>query len=85
MNGENKRRQEAGNPFFINSFEDALDKLEAQELKQKLADQEKQQNDERKAKGSMIGGTSGPRVQPSTTEGLRKGMSLDEVLESEGY
>lgn len=85
MNTENAKRQQAGSKFFINSFEDALDKLEAREMKAAQAERDTKEAEARKKRGAMIGGTGGAKVPAQSATGLRKGMSMDDVLEQEGY
>lgn len=84
MNAENQRRHAAGSKFFINSFEDALERLELREMKAAAAARENQEAEDRKTRGGMIAGGSGAKVPTNPTAGLRSGMSLDDILEQEG-
>jgi hypothetical protein len=75
----NKARAEAGNPNRLQSFEDALDKFEAQEIKNAEADKAKAENARAKAKASVIGGTSAPSTgdaQPYRSGSYR---SIDDI------
>jgi hypothetical protein len=54
----NETRAKAGNPNRITSFEDALDKFEAQEAKTAAESDEKRENDKAKVKSSLIGRSS---------------------------
>lgn len=85
MNEENSRREKAGSQFFINSFEDALNLLEVREAKAEAAKKEAEEAELRKKRGAAIGGTSGAKVPSTSASGLRKGMTMDQVMEQEGY
>jgi hypothetical protein len=58
MNKINAARREAGNPNLVNSFEDALEKLEAVEAKQVAESAKKTETDNAKKKAGLIGRTS---------------------------
>lgn len=58
MNKINADRTKAGNPNLITSFEDALDKYEANETKLAAEEAKKNGNDLAKQKSALIGGNS---------------------------
>lgn len=58
MNEINAARQKAGNPNLITSYEDALEKYEAKEVRDKAETDKKNGNDLAKAKSSVIGRSS---------------------------
>lgn len=59
MNEENEKRMDDGRPL-LNSFEDALDKLELKETKETQAKKDKEEKELAKKKGSLVGGSSAP-------------------------
>lgn len=59
MADENTKRMEAGKPT-LNSFEDALDKLENKEARDKVAADAKADKEKARANGGKVGGSSAP-------------------------
>lgn len=71
-----------GSKYIIQSFEQALDLLEAKEVKDKTAADEKARNEEKSRRGGLIqSGSSGATGTKSTA--IPHGVSLDDVLENE--
>lgn len=61
MGEENAKRAEDGRPL-IQSFEDALDKLELKETKEAAAEKAKEEKELNRKKGGMVGGSSAPNT-----------------------
>lgn len=80
INDVNSKRAQAGSRNFITSFEDGLNLLEYREAAEAKV---KQEEANRKARGSMIGGTSGSKVPANPVGGLRRGMTLDDIIDQE--
>lgn len=59
MAEENQKRSEAGQPL-LQSFGDALDKLELRELREKEVEQAKKDKDLARQRGALVGGSSAP-------------------------
>lgn len=66
MQEENSSRLQTGKPL-INSFEDALDKLELKEQRQNQAKAAREAKEAARKTGSLVGGTSSPSVSQSPT------------------
>ena len=64
MNEENARRMENGKPI-IQSFEDALDKIELKESKEAAIEKAKEAKELNKKRGGMVGGSSASAVSAS--------------------
>jgi hypothetical protein len=79
MNKINEERLKAGNPNLITSFEDALDKFEAQEARDKAAEDEKNQNDLAKKKSGLLGGGSGGARSTGRPYVAGSARSIDDI------
>lgn len=79
MNKINAERTKAGNPNTITSFEDALDKYEANEAKVAAAEAQKNDNARAKAKASLIGGSSASAGGDHYVYKAGSARSIDEI------
>ncbi len=69
INEENNKRLEDGRPL-LNSFEDALDKLELKETKEAAIKKDKEEKELAKQRGGIVGGSSAPASSgPPTYKG----------------
>lgn len=81
MATENKKVQENGEGYFITSFAQALDLLEARELRAGNGDAAKREADIRKQKAAKLagGGNGGGGADTKKKPGYVRGQSLDDV------
>lgn len=79
MQKENVRLAKAGSPYRVQSFTQALDLLEAQELKQQQKQQKAKEDDIIKKRGDMVGGGKGEAASDSTPR-IRPGESIDDIV-----
>jgi hypothetical protein len=66
MADENDKRMNAGKPT-LNSFEDALDKLEAKEGREAKVEQDKAEKEEARKNGALVGGSSAASTSSAPT------------------
>lgn len=83
MSKENGRRMEAGKPM-LQSFEDALDKLEMKESRDAEAAKAKAAKDDARKKGSLVGGASAPASSPPPVYRANSARNSQEALKSMG-
>lgn len=79
MNKINAERTKAGNPNTITSFEDALDKFEANQAKEAEAEAKKNGNDIAKQKAALIGGNSATAGGNNYVYRSGSAQSIDDV------
>jgi hypothetical protein len=83
MAAENEKRMAAGRPT-LNSFEDALDKLEAKENREAKVEQDKKDKEEARKKGGLVGGSSAPASSGSAAYKPGSARSVNEALRHAG-
>lgn len=82
MAQENEKRTQDGRPL-LQSFEDALDKIELKETREAAADKAKADKEEARKNGGMVGGSSAPASSGAAT--YRPGArNANEALKSMG-
>lgn len=79
MNEINNARREAGNPNLISSFEDALDKFEAKEAKDKVEADKKNGNATAKLKSGVIGRSSAASTGDRYVYRAGSARSIDDI------
>jgi hypothetical protein len=83
MAEENEKRQEAGRPM-LQSFEDALDKLENREAKEAAVEKAKRDKELAKQRGGMVGGSSAPATNGSPAYRTGQARNASEAIRSLG-
>jgi hypothetical protein len=83
MSEENDKRMAAGKPT-IGSFEDALDKLEAKEGRDKAAEAAKAAKTDARAKGSLVGGSSAAATSAPKPYRAGSARNANEAIRSMG-
>lgn len=83
MNEQNDTRIKAGKPT-LNSFEDALDKLEATESRDKVVADAKAAKEEARKNGSLVGGSSAPATGPAKAYSAGSARNANEAIRNMG-
>lgn len=83
MSEENEKRVAAGKPM-IQSFEDALDKLELKELREAEKAKSKEAKEEARRKGGLVGGSSAPASSGSPVYHAGTARNASEAIHSLG-
>lgn len=83
MNEQNDSRIKAGKPT-LNSFEDALDKLEATESRDKVVADAKAAKEEARKNGSLVGGSSAPATGPTKAYSAGSARNANEAIKNMG-
>ena len=79
MQKENLRLAKAGSPYRVQSFTQALDLLEAKELKDQQQQAKKKEDAEIKKRGDMVGSGKGEAASNQTPR-VRPGESIDDIV-----
>lgn len=83
MADENEKRQADGRPL-LQSFEDALDKLENQESKDAAEQAKKDAKEEARRRGGLVGGSSAPATSGAPAYKAGQARSASEAIYSLG-
>lgn len=83
MAEENQKRNESGRPL-LQSFEDALDKLENREAKEAAVEQAKKDKELARKRGGMVGGSSAPATSGAPVYRTGQARNASEAIHSMG-
>lgn len=83
MGEENTKRADTGKPF-INSFEDALDKIEAKEAREAKLQADKAAKDAKRDNGALVGGSSAPATSSVPAYKAGSARNISEALRVQG-
>lgn len=83
MSDENQKREADGRPL-IQSFEDALDKLELQERKDADKEAAKKAKEDVRQRGNMVGGSSAPATSGTPPYVAGSARNMDQALRATG-
>jgi hypothetical protein len=83
MADENETRMKAGKAT-LNTFEDALDKLENKEAREAKVEQDKADKDTARKNGSLVGGSSAPASSPQPVYARGSARNVNDAIKKMG-